>query len=271
MSKALAVVNEYTREQLELIKSTVAKGASDDEFKLFIYRCKHMDLDPLKPGQVHFVKYGNAPGVIIVGIDGFRIKAARTGKHVGTKRGVIRDDSGKCIGAFCEVSRSDWKEPAREEVSLAEYMAEKANWKKMPETMIKKVAEAAALRMAFPDELGGVYTNEEMDQADMQNTQRLDPVTVPSIVEEMREEAIDNGHYIPEALKDEDFGEFKCNFGRKFKDKRIRDIDPFELDGYIQWLIQSAVRTGQGLHPSVQIFVDKAEAYLKQHEFERQG
>jgi hypothetical protein len=36
----------------------------------------------------------------------------------------------------------------------------------MKETMIKKVAEAAALRMAFPDDLGGTYINEEMAQAD---------------------------------------------------------------------------------------------------------
>ncbi|MGE0527859.1 MAG: phage recombination protein Bet, partial [Bdellovibrionales bacterium] len=141
--------HEFTQEQLELIKATVAKGATDNELKLFLYRCKNMGLDPLKPGMVHFVKYGSNPGTIIVGIEGFRSKAARTGKLAGIKRGVLRDAKGKCVGGWCEVYRSDWQHPAREEVSLAEYNTGKSQWAKMPETMIKKVAEVAALRMAF--------------------------------------------------------------------------------------------------------------------------
>src|SRR3990167_2282695 len=113
----LVAVNEISKEQMALIKATVAKGASDDELKLFLYRCKNMGLDPLKPGQIHFVKYNNSPGTMIIGIDGFRSRAAATGKHTGTKRGILRNEKGECIGAFCEVFRSDWKESAREEVS----------------------------------------------------------------------------------------------------------------------------------------------------------
>lgn len=165
-------LDEYglTGGQRALVKATVAKGATDDELNLFLYRCKNMGLDPLKPGQVHFIKYGSAPGTIIVGIDGFRARAAKTGKHVGTKRGLIRDDKGKCLGAWAEVYRSDWTHPAKEEVSLAEYSTGKGQWSKMPETMIKKVAEVAALRMAFPDELGGLYSNDEMDQAEQRHS-----------------------------------------------------------------------------------------------------
>jgi len=40
----------------------------------------------------------------------------------------------------------------------------------MPETMIKKVAEAAALRMAFPEDLSGIYSHEEMHRADIEIT-----------------------------------------------------------------------------------------------------
>lgn len=156
---------DWTNEQLNLIKSTVAKGATNDELGLFLYRCKNMGLDPLKPGQIYFVKYGSAPGTMVVGIDGFRSQAAKTGKHVGTQRGVIRNDKGDCVGAWCEVYRSDWAAPAKEEVSRSEYDTGKAMWAKMPETMIKKVAEVAALRMAFPDQLGGLYSPEEMEQA----------------------------------------------------------------------------------------------------------
>lgn len=155
-----------SKDQLALVKSTVAKGATDDELNLFLYRCKNMGLDPLKPGQVHFVKYGSSPGTIIVGIDGFRARAAKTQKHVGTKRGLLRDDKGKCLGAWAEIYRSDWTHPAREEVTFSEYSTGRGQWVKMPETMIKKVAEVAALRMAFPDELGGLYSKDEMDQAE---------------------------------------------------------------------------------------------------------
>jgi phage recombination protein Bet len=159
-------VATWTPEQTALITNTVAKGASRDELQLFLYRCKNMGLDPLKPGQIHFIKYNaNSVGTIVVGIEGFRSIAGRSGKHVGTKRGVLRDDKGKALGGWAEVFRSDWKEPARLEVSLAEYNKGSGPWKGMPETMIQKVAEAGALRMAFPDDLGGVYEQSEMDQA----------------------------------------------------------------------------------------------------------
>lgn len=160
-----SAADNWTPEQMKLITDVIAKGATKDELELFLYRCKHLGLDPLKPGQIYFVKYGNSAGTIVIGIEGFRARAGKTGKLSGIKRGALRDDKGKLIGAWAEVYRSDWKEPAREEVPLAEYTTGKAGWLKMPETMIKKVAEAAALRMAFPDDLGGVYEVSEMDQA----------------------------------------------------------------------------------------------------------
>lgn len=156
----------FKAKDIELIKATVAKNATDEELKLFLYRAQILDLDPLKPGQIYFVKYGNSPGTIVIGLDGFRARAAKTKRLAGIKRGIIRDDKGKCIGAWAEVYRNDWTHPAREEVALAEYNTYKAMWAKMPETMIKKVAEVAALRMAFPDELGGMYSDDEMKQAD---------------------------------------------------------------------------------------------------------
>jgi len=140
----------------------VAKGATDLELQLFLHRCKNMGLDPLKPGQIHFIKFGNTPGSIVVGIDGLRAKAMSTGKLSGIKRGILRNQRGECVGAWAEIYRQDWNHPAREEVNLAEYNTGKNLWARMPETMIKKVAESQALRMAFPDELGGAYSHEEI-------------------------------------------------------------------------------------------------------------
>lgn len=157
-------LTEMTPDQIQLIKRTIAKNATDDELKLFLYRAKILGLDPFKPGQIHFVKYGTSPGQIVVGIEGIRSIAARTGKLAGINRGVIKDESGKLMGAWCEVRRHDWTHPAREEVPFSEFTTGKNLWATKPETMIKKVAEATALRMAFPDDLGGVYEESEFDK-----------------------------------------------------------------------------------------------------------
>lgn len=161
MSKDLILKEQYSDKDLDLIKRTIAKNATNEELDLFLIRCKTLGLNPLKPGQIFFMKYGNSAGTIVVGRDGFRALAARTGKHRGTTTGVIRNDKGEVTHGYAEVYRADWTHPARVESSMAEYCKNTPIWKDLPETMIQKVAECAALRMAFPDELGGVYGEDE--------------------------------------------------------------------------------------------------------------
>lgn len=166
-NKAVTLAEKFgfSEKQLDLVKRTVAKGATDDELELFFYRCKELQLNPLLPGQVYFLKFGNSPGTVIIGLDGFRARAQRTGKLSGIKRGVIKNAKGECIGGWADVYVKGWDHPAHEEVALAEYAdPRKQTWKTMPETMIKKVAEVAALRMAFPEDLGGMYLHEEMEK-----------------------------------------------------------------------------------------------------------
>jgi len=220
-----SLAGQFTKEQLQLITSTVAKGASPQELQLFLYRCKLMGLNPLKPGQIHFVKYGNGPGTIVVGIEGFRSIAGRTGKLAGIERGATKDEKGVLIGAWAKVYRHDWTHPAHEQVPFKEYDTGRGPWQKMPETMIKKVAEAAALRMAFPDDLGGVYEAAEMSQAENRhapsNMQPSDEDGDPNAVHE----------YAP------DFGQWKK---RTLKEicgmASIADIERYmqKLDKYIE-------------------------------------
>jgi phage recombination protein Bet len=243
-------------DQLKLVTDVVAKGATPDELKLFLYRCKAMGLDPLKPGQIHFTKYGSGPGTIVVGIDGFRTRAARSGKLSGIKRGPIRDDKGKCIGAWAEVYRSDWQHCARIEVSLAEYSTGRGPWQKMPETMIQKVAEAQALRMAFPDDLGGLYAQEEMDQA----------AASKSILQHPGDE---DGSGITDGIYRIDFGQWnKRTLAEVYRDpvKGGRE----KIANYIEYLQNKAAEDGKEIDPSgkVGVFIAEARAFLEAIEVE---
>ena len=245
MNNELTIQN-WTPEQLALITNTVAKGASHDELKLFLYRCQNLGLDPLKPGQIYFIKYGISPGTIVIGIEGFRLRAVRTGKLSGIKRGSIKNDKGSLIGAWAEVYRSDWKECAREEVDLVEYSTGKAMWAKMPSTMIKKVAEAAALRMAFPDDLGGVYTKEEMDQAE-ESSHRVAP----------QEPGPNDGVHIDKG--------YRIDFG-KWNKRSLEEVceaeGPDMIAGYIQYLEETAKKQGKPITGRVEHFIKEAETFL---------
>lgn len=242
MNQAIKIVKQdWTEEQINLITATIARNATPDELKLFLYRCQTLGLDPLKPGVIHFVKYGAGPGSIVIGIEGFRSLAARTGKLAGIKRGTLKTDKGILLGAWAEVYRSDWKEPAREEISLAEYNTGKSMWARMPETMAKKVAECAALRMAFPDDLGGVYEHAEMDQAEK-----------------------DAGRVLPEQPEDgngfED-GAYRIPFG-KFAKRSLEEVGPKDLENYIHYLQSKAEKDGKEIKGIVADFIDRAADYL---------
>lgn len=168
MSTEVAVVHEMTNDKLELIKKTVAKGATDLELELFLHACKRTGLDPLMK-QIYCIKRG-ANMAMQTGIDGYRLIADRTGKYAGSDEpqytvggdgfpDVASVTVTKLIdGMPCKFTASArWKEYCQESSPM---------WKKMPFLMLGKCAEALALRKAFPAELSGVYTHEEMMQAD---------------------------------------------------------------------------------------------------------
>lgn len=149
--------SEWTADQVKLIKDTVAKGTTNDEFRLFAYMASKYQLDPLIR-QIWCVKYGTAPATMFAGRDGFLSIAHRSKQFNGMKTEPTFQD-GKIFSATCYVYRKDMEHPVEVTVYLSEYNTGKSNWAKMPITMLCKVAESQALRKAF--DISGIYAEEE--------------------------------------------------------------------------------------------------------------
>jgi phage recombination protein Bet len=79
--------------------------------------------------------------------------------------GAFAIDGDILLGGWARVWRSDRDVPQVGKVKLATYDTKMSRWSKDPHGMIQKVAEAAALRKAFPTQLGGLYCQEEMGEA----------------------------------------------------------------------------------------------------------
>lgn len=183
--QAQEIAPTWTREQVELIKRTVANNATDDELNLFMYTAARTGLDPLLR-QIHFVKRNTRDGgkaTIQTGIDGYRLLADRTGKYAGNDDPVF-DDEEKPRKATVTVYKlvNGVRCPFTATARWDQYFPGDAQgfmWKKMPHLMLGKCAEALALRKAFPAELSGVYTHEEMEQAGPTDTRGFVDVQPP--------------------------------------------------------------------------------------------
>ena len=182
-----------------------ARAITNEEVGMFMMLCKSQSLNPFNR-EAYLIKFGNKPATMITGKDTFTKRANRNPNYEGTEAGVIvvnlkgeieyREGSfyikGKeqLVGGWAKVHTKNKKYADMITVSYDEYEGKKndgkpnSNWAARPGTMIRKVALVQALREAFPEDFGGMYTAEEMgvDEAEL-NTK---PVNVE---EEQREAA----------------------------------------------------------------------------------
>lgn len=145
-------------EMIKTLKATVAQGLSDPEFALFAEHCKGTGLNPFKK-EVWAIKAGNRLQ-IMTGLNGYLQIANSHPQFDGMT--VEVDNDQKPSKAICKVYRKDRKYPAEGVALMSEYGKSTPIWQQMPRVMLTKVAKSIALREAFPQELNGTYTEEEM-------------------------------------------------------------------------------------------------------------
>lgn len=178
-SNAIAIGEQYgfDRAKVQLIKDLVAKDTNDDELALFLYTAQRTGLDPLAR-QIYCIMRkdrGVAKMTIQTGIDGYRLIADRTGNYApGRATTYEYTEDGKVLSATSYVmkyAKNVWHEVSATafwDEYVAQYNGQvQGLWASKPRIMLGKCAEALALRRAFPAELSGLYTDTEMDQADI--------------------------------------------------------------------------------------------------------
>jgi phage recombination protein Bet len=180
--KAIEVVRaaramEFAPEQRQMIRDMYAKGSTDDEFAMLMAIAQARGLNPITK-QIHFVKRWDSRNNRSVwsaqaSIDGLRATAERTGLYAGQDEPEYVERDGVLVACKVRVYRKDWgTRPAVGVAYWSEYVQLGKDgkptdfWRRMPHVMIAKCAEALGIRKAFPEDCGGLYTPEEMAQAD---------------------------------------------------------------------------------------------------------
>lgn len=169
-------------EKLDLLKRTLAADANltNAELQLFGSVCERKGLDPFA-GQIHVSKRGGKL-IIQTGIDGFRLIAERTRNYAGQDPPQWCGPDGQWtdvwvgkappVAARVNVYRKDWQRPMTAVALWEEYKQLTRDgsinqmWRTRGASQLAKCAEALALRKAFPQDLSGLYTSDEMGQAD---------------------------------------------------------------------------------------------------------
>lgn len=180
-----------SEEDYALLRRDKCRELTEDQFLAFRHAVERFRLDPLG-NQIYFQlrmdkRSGKRVMSIQTGIDGYRLIADRTDRYAGNDDPAFDSEDNprkatvtvyKIVGGqrcpFTATARWDQYYPGDTQGMM---------WKRMPHLMLGKCAEALSLRKAFPAELSGLYTTEEMEQADKDTkTSPLAPSGIPCTI-----------------------------------------------------------------------------------------
>lgn len=201
--------------QLQEVKQIYGQNLDDGEWRTFLAIGKATGLNPFLR-EIYAVKYGNQKASIFIGRDGYRKSAQANEDYDYHTVDAVYDndefkmiagepnhqyklkDRGSLVGAYCIVKRKSASKAMYVFVEFVEYYAGhkesypdgkiKTNsygamkptvWDTKPATMIKKVAEAQALRMAFQDIFAGTY-----DESEDWETKEVKPVKDEIVIDQ---------------------------------------------------------------------------------------
>jgi len=205
---------------------TLYPGAKPESILLVWDYCVARRLDPLKK-PCHIVPFkvkGEWRDVILPGIYELRTTAQRTGVYLGHSApdyGPLEPYAGVGAPAWCAITFYRWNSDAgqraeypvrvlfREVVALGDNNKANARWSKAPVQMLTKCAEAAGLREAFPDEIGGEQTAEELDGQRAIDVQTVEAKPAPDPPEGYAEWLVDL-----EAVADEGIDKLEDAFAK---------------------------------------------------------
>lgn len=181
----------YTKEQIDLVKRTVAKDATNDELAMFMHIAKKTGLNPFLK-EIWFYKDNKGNTIMMTGRDGFLTIAQKSGEFEGIQSAAIyegdeflvdysnpsdikinhktnpfKKEAGKIVGAWARSKRKgciDTVEIVSDKDYHKSYAKFESTWDKFPSAMIKKVAESIALRKQYG--IAGVVAKEEVGYED---------------------------------------------------------------------------------------------------------
>jgi phage recombination protein Bet len=243
-------VLDWDNEQvLNDIRAVCPAQLTKAEFTTFINTCRSMNLNPFTK-EIYCLKNGTAAMQIIVARDGYRKVAQREAEydyhqtdavysndkfrvyHGEVEHEYDLTDRGCIIGAYCTVKRRSSSKSMYAYVELKEYDLKRSLWTTKPATMIKKVAEAHALRMAFQDVFIGTYDKDELPE-DMTEESAVKPSKAPdAMITEEQVERIDSLMQ----LADMSFERILLGIEKIYKKKELHELTEADAKDFIRRL-----------------------------------
>lgn len=217
------------------VSQFVTKGngkITREEAYNFIQLCRYAELNPFL-NEAYIVKFGNQPAQMITGKEAFMKRAERQKSYNGFKAGIvvfnskgeieeregtiIIDGKEQLLGGWAIVFRKDRDNEYKVTINFDEFAKRKnsgelqSTWQSMPANMIRKSALVNALREAYPDQLGAMYTEDEPNLTEVQAVKEEKNEKTAEILEDFKSIVNEPDEEITEVEFEETPSEFEVD------------------------------------------------------------